>query len=138
MKGRLTPDLGIGLDPARLAAIVTRRNSPGMKSPKPVAARQVIVHRNPLPEVNRMLADAYHTLAAQLREFKSHGDRARFDVKEATAFNKLITSLTTLQETERKNAALLELSKLSPAELEALSGQAAAMLSTTSTDSTPD
>lgn len=102
--------------------------------PKPPVARKVLVQRNPLPEVNTMLADAYHTLAAQLREFKAFGDRERFDVKSATAFNKLITSLTTLQETERKNSALLELSKLSPAELEALSGQAHAMLSGDSSD----
>jgi hypothetical protein len=108
-----------------------RHELPRASAPK---ARQVLIQRNPVPEVNRMLADAYHTLAAQLREFKSYGDRERFDVKAATAFNKLITSLTTLQETERKNAALLELSKLSPAELEALSGQAAALLSTDSTD----
>lgn len=99
---------------------------------EPPKARQVLIQRNPLPEVNGMLADAYHILASQLREFRSHGDRERFDVKDATAFNKLITSLTTLQETERKNAALLDLAKLSPAELATLAGQAAHMLSTES------
>ena len=71
-----------------------------------------------------MLSDAYQTLGSQLMKFRVMSEHETFDVKAATAFNKLITSLTTLQDTERKNTALLELGKLSEAELHQLAAQA--------------
>lgn len=92
--------------------------------PAPRQPQKVLVQRNPLPSVNRMLSDAYHTLGSQLQRFKVLAESETFDVKNATAFNKLITSLTTLQDTERKNTALLELGKLSEAELLQLASQA--------------
>ena len=86
--------------------------------------RKVLVQRNPLPTVNRMLADAYHALGSQLGRYKALAERETFSVKDATAFNKLVSSLTTLQETERRNTALLELGKLTEAELKHLASQA--------------
>jgi len=87
-----------------------------------------MVQRNPMPTVNRMVSDAYHTLGSQLARFKALAETETFDVKNATAFNKLITSLTTLQDTERKNTALLELGSLSEAELKHLAAQASEII----------
>lgn len=71
-----------------------------------------------------MLADAYQTLGSQLARYRTLAERETFSVKDATAFNKLVTSLTTLQNTERQNTALLKLGELSEAELHALAAQA--------------
>lgn len=102
---------------------------PFIPRPNPVAGpRRVLVQRNPLPTVNRMLEDAYHILGTQLTRFRDKSQSQTFDVKDATAFNKLINSLTTLQDTERKNTALLELSRLTQPELEALSQQSTEIL----------
>ncbi len=87
-----------------------------------------------MPTVNRMLQDAYQTLGNQLALFQANSHREQFDVKAATAFNKLVTSLTTLQNTERQNTALMKLGELSEAELHALAGQASQILQ--SNDST--
>lgn len=85
-----------------------------------------------------MLSDAYHILANQLVKFKEYSHLERFNSRDAVAFSKLVSAITSLQETERRNAALLELSKLSHPELEALAGQAAHMLSGNTGNSEPD
>lgn len=109
------------------------RKCPGMSEPTdkpiiprpgPVQRRQILVQRNPLPTVNRMLSDAYQTLGSQLAKYRALAEAETFDVKHATAFNKLVTSLTTLQDTERRNVELLKLGQLSEAELQALASQA--------------
>ena len=108
---------------------VGKMDLPPMPRPKPLPVqKRILIQRNPVPSTNQMVADAYHTLASQLRHFKSFGDREKFDVREATAFNKLVTSVASLQELERKNAAMLELGKLSPDEMAALLQQAKAHL----------
>jgi hypothetical protein len=86
-----------------------------------------------------MLSDALQTLATQFGMFRADAHREKFDVKNATAFNKLVTSLTTLQESERRNTAQLALSELSQSELERLAEQAQGILGHPEpSDGTPD
>lgn len=87
---------------------------------KPRKPKQVIVQRNPTPTVNRMVEDAYHILGTQLGLFRNEAHLETFTVQKASAFCKLISSLTSLQETERRRTSLLNLDQLSDAELEAL------------------
>lgn len=102
-----------------------------LQFPNPVPIKRpkrMIVQRNPTPTVNRMLDDAYHVLATQLGLFRGEAHQETFTVQKASAFSKLVTSLTSLQETERKRTALLNLSSLSDDELAALDASARQIL----------
>lgn len=101
--------------------------SENLKFPKP-APRRVTVVRNPTPTVNRMLDDAYHVLAAQLGLFRGEAHTETFTIQKASAFCKLVTSLTSLQQTEIRRTSLMNLNNLSDEELQALDGPARAIL----------
>lgn len=98
-----------------------------MPRARTVEPRKVLVTRSVLPAVSRMVEDCHHILGNQFGRFRSASQSEQFDVKMATAFNKLVTSLTTLQETQRKNTEAMRLGDLSQAELERLEAQAHAL-----------
>lgn len=97
------------------------------KFPLP-APKRVTVIRSPTPTVNRMLDDAYQVLATQLGMFRGEAHLETFTVQKASAFCKLVTSLTSLQQTEMRRTSQMNLSNLSDDELQALDTVARAHL----------
>lgn len=75
-----------------------------------------------------MLDDAKHALAAQISAYRMNSTMGEWDVKQATAFQKLVQSLATLQASERANADKLNLGELTPEELARLSAQSTRIL----------
>lgn len=81
--------------------------------------KYMVAHRR-APKVMDMLSNAYDVLSNQLEKFKAASNLEAFTVSQASAFNKLVTSLVLLQDTEDKTVQKLAVSDLSDTELELL------------------
>lgn len=87
--------------------------------------RHVMVTRDyGLPDVTRMIGDAYHVVDQQLGQFRAESSHEKFDVKSATVLHKLVCTLQILEAAEQKRISNLQLNALSKESLELLAEQA--------------
>lgn len=95
---------------------------------KVIEPRKIPVYRETRASVTRMLDSAYNVLGQQFDHYSRYSASNRFSEKECAAFAKLVSSVTSLQESERRQISQLALGALSDAELDRLAEQATGMV----------
>lgn len=105
-----------------VAPIIQPTRDPRRKHP----VRHVMVTRDyGLPDVTRMIGDAYHIVDRQLAHFRAEASHEKIDIKGASVLHKLVCVLGILENAENKRISNLQLNSLSKESLELLAEQAA-------------